>query len=124
MWIVMGGLLGPLVVASVGVAGLPKMRQILPMVRAVLLGFAGAQGLDLVGPAEVFAGAARYARQDGYAVIAPSEAGGPVRTTSGVDLLTRPLRGFRLRPADTVLAVGGSDAGVRDALAARATIDW
>jgi transcriptional regulator GlxA family with amidase domain len=94
------------------------------MVRAVLLGFAGAQGLDLVGPAEVFAGAARYARQDGYEVIALSEAGGPVRTTSGVDLLTRPLRGFRLRPADTVLAVGGSDAGVRDALAARATIDW
>ena len=100
------------------------MRHYLPMMRVILLVFQGAQGLDVLGPAEVFAAAARYAGCDGYEVIVASVDGGPVRATSGVRIETRPLRSVRLRSDDTVLAAGGTEAGVRAAADSAPTIAW
>lgn len=66
------------------------------MARTVLiLGFEGVQALDMVGPFEVFTGAATYATSQGlgagYAVGIVSVAGMPVSTRTGLTLVADPL---------------------------------
>ncbi|OZI58004.1 GlxA family transcriptional regulator [Bordetella genomosp. 1] len=69
------------------------------------------QLLDMAGPASVFETAAEIAAErgagPGYRVELVSEAGGPVHSSGGVTVLTRPWR--ELRPA-TLLVPGGTGA--------------
>lgn len=71
------------------------------------------QLLDMSGPAAVFqtaAAEARTAAGPAYTVQVVSEHGGLVRSTSGIEIQTRPWRGLR---ADTLIVAGGE--GAREA---------
>jgi transcriptional regulator GlxA family with amidase domain len=77
----------------------------------VILGFPGIQAMDLVGPAEVFAGAtlwlASQGRADeGYIVTVVSRNGEPAATGTGLALAAQPLPDPR-EPIDTLVLPGG-----------------
>lgn len=88
-----------------------------------LIGFDGAQSLDLVGPLEVFSMANRFGAAPGYEPILASSGGGEIVTNSGLRLAGfRPLS--ELPPnLDTVLVAGGSESSLR-ALQASEIVDW
>jgi transcriptional regulator GlxA family with amidase domain len=90
------------------------------MRRVVLVTFPDAQVLDVTGPAEVFSVAGRLGVTPGYEVVVATVAGGPVRTTSGIELSTRALRTVR-GDVDTLVVAGGS--GTRAAVRDRAVVD-
>jgi transcriptional regulator GlxA family with amidase domain len=92
--------------------------------RIVLVGFDGAEGLDLFGPAEVFTTAARRLGRAAYDVVLASQGGGPIVLTSGATVVTRALASVRLRPSDTVLAAGGADRALDVAASNAALIGW
>lgn len=66
--------------------------------------FPGLQTLDAVGPTEVFATADRLRGKGEYNVELVAAEGGPVRTTSGLELGARRLP---RRPPDTLVVAGG-----------------
>jgi transcriptional regulator GlxA family with amidase domain len=85
-----------------------------------MLAYPGAQMLDVTGPVEVFARSARFLVEQGlrrdpvYEVEVIAERSGPVKTSSGVEILAaRPLTAVRA-PIDTLLVAGG--VGSRQAL--------
>ncbi|TFV61440.1 GlxA family transcriptional regulator [Mycobacterium sp. PS03-16] len=97
------------------------------MTRSVLIvGFPGIQGLDLVGPFEVFTGASRYLTaqgrdDDGYSVTVASVGGVPVTTGDGLTLVAAPLPD-PARPLDTLLLPGGF--GTEAAVANTDLVEW
>jgi transcriptional regulator GlxA family with amidase domain len=100
------------------------MVQFLPMARVVIVAFEGVQGLDVLGPAEVFAGVKRLFGGTGDVVVVASARGGRVRATSGVRVSTTRLAAIRPRRTDTVLVAGGEEAGLRAAIASRPLVAW
>jgi transcriptional regulator GlxA family with amidase domain len=92
------------------------------MRRIVMVGFPGAQVLDLLGPAEFFASAHRLEGAD-YEVVLASVRGGPM-VTSAATLETHPLRRLKPGPRDTVLVAGGSTWGVSQAVKSKALGQW
>jgi transcriptional regulator GlxA family with amidase domain len=92
--------------------------------RVILVAFDGAQGLDVFGPAEVFASAARRLGRPVYEVVLTAVDGGAIRATSGITLTTRALAGLRPRPRDTVLVVGGEEHAIRDAAGSAPLVAW
>ena len=93
--------------------------------RIVIVAFEGVQPLDVVGPHEVFAGAARAApglgRPGGYAVSVVSRPGGPVRAASGLELGSGALPEDEDR-VDTLVLTGGP--GVEAAAADPDLVQW
>ena len=92
----------------------------------LILGYPGVQALDLVGPAEVFAGASLYLQSqnradDGYTVSVVSQHGEPAATGTGLALVTEPLPDPR-QPVDTVVLPGGM--GVDAARQSPEIIEW
>jgi transcriptional regulator GlxA family with amidase domain len=83
--------------------------------RVVIVTFPEAQVLDVTGPAEVFSVADRLGDERAYEVVLASQRGGPVATTSGIELATRALGSLR-GPVDTVVVAGGlgSRTAIRD----------
>ncbi|MFJ6792917.1 GlxA family transcriptional regulator [Streptomyces sp. NPDC091268] len=68
----------------------------------------GVQSLDVTGPVEVFAGAARAPGPARYAIRTVSLGGAPVRSSSGLALLPDgALEGERPGPGTTLLVPGG-----------------
>ncbi|MEV6952597.1 GlxA family transcriptional regulator [Streptomyces sp. NPDC051183] len=68
----------------------------------------GVQSLDVTGPVEVFAGAARALGSTGYAIRTVSLGGAPVRTHSGLTLVPDgDLAGERPGAGTTLLVPGG-----------------
>ncbi len=85
-----------------------------------MLAYPGAQMLDITGPVEVFARSARFLMEQGvrtdpvYEVEVIAERSGPVKTSSGVEILAaRPLRAVH-GELDTLLVAGGM--GSREAM--------
>jgi len=81
--------------------------------RVALVGYDGAQALDLVGPLEVFSMANNYADRPVYEVILASPEGCEIVSNSGLR-----LAGSVALPAlpdnlDTILVAGGREAGLR-----------
>ncbi|MGE2832772.1 GlxA family transcriptional regulator [Mycobacterium sp. SMC-4] len=80
------------------------------MVRTVLVvGFAGVQALDMVGPFEVFNGASAFVAAvggEGYDVRVVASGGVPVHTGTGLTLVAEPLPDPSA-PVDTVVIPGG-----------------
>ena len=75
--------------------------------RVVFVAFPGFQSLDLLGPAEVFSIAGRFA-SPGYRLEVASTQSGPIPTTSGVAVVPHvALEQCRGR-IDTLVAVGGT----------------
>lgn len=74
--------------------------------KVVIVGFAGVQALDLVGPYEVFTGASLLT-SGSYEVVVASPAGQPITTATGLGFLGVPLPdpGDHV---DTVVLPGGS----------------
>jgi transcriptional regulator GlxA family with amidase domain len=73
----------------------------------VLVVFPGIQGLDLIGPAEVFAAATEHIGRPAYRIRVAATGTGPTPTSSGVvvvaDERVTDVRG----PVDTLMVVGG-----------------
>ncbi|PRC48273.1 AraC family transcriptional regulator, partial [Mycobacterium sp. ITM-2017-0098] len=95
------------------------------MQRTVLIvGFAGVQALDIVGPFEVFTGASLFVTGrggDGYSVRVVSVDGEPVSTGTGLTLVAQPLPGPD-EAVDTVVLPGGY--GTEAARKNDALMDW
>jgi transcriptional regulator GlxA family with amidase domain len=92
--------------------------------RVLLIAFEGTQGLDVFGPAEVFATVNRSASPQKYEIVLASVAGKPVRASSGIALATEPLGRLKPRRTDTVLVAGGDEAAVRNALGSAPLTAW
>ncbi len=91
--------------------------------RIVIATFDGAQTLDLTGPAEVFANAARDV-PGAYEVVIASTSGGPKLTTAGFSVSTVKLEALGVRAGDTGLVVGGEERALRAALGDRELGAW
>jgi len=84
--------------------------------------FPGFQVLDAAGPLEVFSAATRLSPDGGgYASELASVTGGPVRSSSGIEMKTRAASGLR-GPIDTLLVAGG--VGTAAARRDRALVTW
>ena len=81
--------------------------------KVALVGFAGAQSLDLVGPFEVFAQANRFGGGEAYQVILASPDGGDILTNSGLVLGGATALADLPPDLDTVLVGGGDEEGLR-----------
>jgi transcriptional regulator GlxA family with amidase domain len=98
--------------------------------RVVIVAFDEAQLLDIAGPLQTFATACELFAGRGetadprrpYGIVLVSRTGGPVRTTSGLVVETRPLSAVARRPIDTIIAVGGR--GVHTAARDRKLVRW
>lgn len=92
-------------------SGLPRKSKPL---RTVLLGFDGAQMLDITGPFEFFSIAASSAERaglapiPGYEVILASPEGGGVRCSDGLTLAPATALSDLQGPIDTLLVPGGA----------------
>ena len=93
----------------------------------VIVVFAGVQSLDVTGPLEVFSAAQQLVetasrRERGYRVTIASIDGGPVVTSSGLEIV--PAASLAQAPAaiDTLIVAGG--AGSRQASADAALLAW
>lgn len=71
----------------------------------VFLIYPGFQLLDLSGPLAAFQLTAMVTTPPAYRIAVVSQRGGFVRSTSGVEVSSRPLRGM---PVDTMVVVGGA----------------
>jgi transcriptional regulator GlxA family with amidase domain len=98
--------------------------------RVVIVAFPGAQTLDITGPMEVFAGAARWLAHSGrpapgvpaYRVELVARASGPLAMSSGLRLVAdRALDDVR-PPIDTLVVAGGT--GTEEALRDRRLVGW
>jgi transcriptional regulator GlxA family with amidase domain len=92
----------------------------------VVLAFEGVQLLDVAGPVQTFASANEIAQAASgvpYRIVVASRHGGPIRTSSGLPLLTEPVpRAVGKACIDTLIIPGGP--GVHEALKDRWTVDW
>jgi transcriptional regulator GlxA family with amidase domain len=101
------------------------MFYFLPMGKRVLLiAYDGADGLDLFGPAEVFAGACRRLGAPAYDVTIAAVGGGVITLTSGVSVAARELATMRPQAADTVLVAGGDDRAIARVAADAELMGW
>jgi transcriptional regulator GlxA family with amidase domain len=73
----------------------------------VLVVFPGLQGLDLLGPAEVFAAATEHTGHDAYRVRVVATEAGAARSTSGVTIVADEAIADVESPIDTLMVVGG-----------------
>jgi transcriptional regulator GlxA family with amidase domain len=96
--------------------------------RVVLVAYPDVQVLDVTGPLEVFANANRRldalgdSRSPRYSIEIVAREAGPLRSTSGIQLVAdRALRDVR-GPIDTLLVAGGD--GTRAALLDRPLVDF
>jgi len=83
----------------------------------LLIGYAGAQSLDLIGPLEVFSMANRIGRRRVYETILASVDGGDIVCNSGVRLADAMKLGDAPQSIDTLLVAGGDDAALSHAVA-------
>ena len=73
----------------------------------VLVVFPGLQGLDLIGPAEVFAAANLEVERSVYRTRLVATSPGPMTTTSGVQIVAEEAIADVAGPIDTLMVVGG-----------------
>lgn len=92
--------------------------------RIIVVGFDGVQGLDVFGPAEVFAAANRSLGRSEYQVMLAAIGGGRIRATSGIEIRSRVLERITPRRQDTVLVVGGERTAIRAALGSAPLRRW
>ncbi len=88
----------------------------------VIVAFPRVQSLDVVGPAEVFAVAARLSGAEEYAVQVVAAGVGPVRMSNGLEFVPHASLSAVLGPIDTLVVAGGE--GTRNAVRDESLIDW
>lgn len=88
-----------------------------------LVGYDGAQALDLVGPLEVFSIANTFGGRRAYEILLASPSGGEIVTNSGLRLAgSIPLHDLP-DELDTILVVGGHEHGLR-AMETNGALEW
>jgi transcriptional regulator GlxA family with amidase domain len=92
--------------------------------RVLLVGYQDVDGLDLFGPAEVFAEAVLRLGEPAYEVTVAAIGGGVIRLTSGLSVAAFDLAAMRPQPTDIVLVAGGSDAATDAAAEDPALLGW
>lgn len=92
--------------------------------RIIFVVYEDFQLLDMSGPAAVFHAASDFRDGTPYEVKFASSKGGPVRSSCGAEVGTGALATFSIGPQDTVLAVGGTERGLRKAIADRDITAW
>ena len=92
--------------------------------RVLLVGYKDADGLDLFGPAEVFAEAVRRLGSPVYEIVVSAVGGGAVKLTSGISVAAVDLTGVRPQPNDIVIVAGGEDEATDAASKDRALLAW
>jgi transcriptional regulator GlxA family with amidase domain len=91
--------------------------------RVVILAFPGVQPLDVIGPAEVFAGADALSGGDAYSVEVVARDAGPIAVRcGGYSLLPKLTTAGCRGPIDTLVVAGG--VGVREAERDVGLIRW
>ena len=90
----------------------------------MLVGYQDADGLDLFGPAEVFAEANLRLGEPAYEVIVAAIGGGVITLTSGLSVAASDLATMRPQPTDIVLVAGGSDAATDTAARDLVLLGW
>lgn len=90
----------------------------------MLVGYRDADGLDLFGPAEVFAEAIRQLKSPVYELVMSTVGGGAITLTSGISVEAADLTGIRPLPSDIVIVAGGDDAATEAAARDRALLAW
>lgn len=84
-----------------------------PRRKVALIGYRGAQSLDLVGPLEVFSMANRFGAPVRYEVLLASPEGGEIVTNSGLRLAGAVPISELPEDLDTILVGGGDEEGLR-----------
>src|SRR5262245_4027066 len=92
--------------------------------RVLLIGFDGADGLDLFGPAEVFYYAGRRVGEPTYQVVVAAMGGGAIELSSGASVAARDLAAIRPQSDDIVLVVGGEDHAMDEAASNAMLVRW
>src|SRR5579862_1788946 len=92
------------------------------MRRVVMVAFDRAQTLDVAGPAEVFAAAARAGAR--YQVILASIGGGQRPLSSWLKVATRDLSRLRPRKSDLVVVAGGDEQSIAPAMQEPRLLAW
>jgi transcriptional regulator GlxA family with amidase domain len=92
--------------------------------RVILVGFDGAEGLDIFGPAEVFTTASRRLGMPAYDVVIAAVDGGSIVLTSDASVAARRLGSIRPQADDTVLVVGGADRALDEAASRQPLLAW
>lgn len=91
--------------------------------KVALIGYPGAQSLDIVGPLEVFAMANRFGDPEGYEVMLASPDGGTILCNSGLQLAGSLALADLPDDLDTILVAGGNEDALRRAAEER-VLDW
>jgi transcriptional regulator GlxA family with amidase domain len=91
--------------------------------KVALVGYPGAQSLDIVGPLEVFTMANRFGDPRAYEVILASPQGGTIVCNSGLNLAGSVPLADLPGELDTVLVAGGSEDALRQA-ADEHVLEW
>jgi transcriptional regulator GlxA family with amidase domain len=90
----------------------------------VIVAFSDVQLLDVSGPADVFSLADAFSVGKAFDVTVVSSRGGPVRSTSGIQLMTSAVTSVAPSFADTLIVAGGSFEGLVEAIGDKALADW
>jgi len=88
------------------------------------VGYRDADGLDLFGPAEVFAEAVRRLGAPVYEIVVGAVGGGTVKLTSGISVAAADLSSLRPQVNDIVIVAGGEDEATDAASRDRALLAW
>ena len=92
--------------------------------RVILVGFDGAEGLDIFGPAEVFTTASQRLGMPAYDVVIAAVDGGSIVLTSDALVAARQLGSIRPQADDTVLVAGGADRALDEAASRQPLLVW
>jgi transcriptional regulator GlxA family with amidase domain len=90
----------------------------------VLVGFQGAQLLDMAGPADVFSMASQMGAQPAFKVQIVSSAGGLLETSSGVAINTLAVSEVDSQKIDTLIVAGGARDGLVAAIEDEVLAGW
>ena len=88
------------------------------------MGYRDADGLDLFGPAEVFAEAVRQLGAPVYEQVMTTVGGGAMTLTSGISVAAADLTAIRPQANDIVIVAGGADEATDAAARNRALLGW
>ena len=91
--------------------------------KVALIGYPGAQSLDLIGPWEVFAMANRFSGQALYELHLAAPTSGPILSNSGLSLGEATAVSDLPAGLDTILIAGGDEAGLQ-AISEGPVVDW
>ena len=92
--------------------------------RIIFVVFEDFQLLDMSGPAAVFHAASDFNEGQPYEIVVASSKGGPIRASCGVEVGSDAFATVSVGARDTVLAVGGTEAGLRNAIAEGDVLAW